>query len=126
MENVISFSTKCRAYCQSPMVSSHSATCCVAELRCEAALGASFRFGFNALLDCALACLLPSALERFFIASTGEQRTILSGQSSTGHGLGSGTSAKNRHADYRREVTRTRRIRGLRLNFFISSAVSRH
>src|SRR5690242_10532170 len=88
MENVISFSTKRRAYCQSPMVSSHSATSCVAELRRAAALGASFGFGFNTLLGrVALDCLLPGALERFFMASTANRgQTIISGQSSTGHG----------------------------------------
>ena len=38
-------------------------------LRCAAALGTMFRFSFDALLDCAVACL-PPALEGFFIAST--------------------------------------------------------
>ena len=71
----------------------------VAELRRAAALGALFRFSLDALLNRALACLLPAALERFFIASTRAQgQDIISGRSGTGHGLGSGTNAKNRRA----------------------------
>ena len=49
-ETVMSFSAKCSAYCPRPSVSSQSAICCVAELRCAAALGTMFRFSFDALL----------------------------------------------------------------------------
>ena len=85
-----------------------------------AALGALLRFSFDAVLDRASACLLPAALERFFIASTRAQKAshhIGSGQRRPWAGLGSATNVKNRRAIYPREFTRqARRIRGLRLN----------
>jgi hypothetical protein len=69
-----------------PKLSSQSATCCVAELRWAAALGALRPFGFNALRGRALAGL-PLALESFFIASTrGWERGIVSSPESTDHG----------------------------------------
>ena len=65
----MSFSAKRCAYCPRPSFSSQLAVCCVAALRCSAALGTMFRFSFDALLDRALAGL-PPAREGFFIAST--------------------------------------------------------
>ena len=59
----MSFSAKRFAYSDMPSFSSQSAICCVAELRCSAALGT------NALLDRALASL-PPTLVGFFTAST--------------------------------------------------------
>ena len=63
------FSAKRWAYSDMPSFSSQPAICCIAELRCSAALGTMLRFNFDALLDRALAGL-PPAREGFFIAST--------------------------------------------------------